>query len=55
VRPADDKVDDKAQVMQSGISAGELYYKTLASKKIFDLYFRAVYININGWLGGYNF
>lgn len=55
IKPAGDKGYDKAEVMRGGIDTDEISSKTLACKKIPNLYFGGECIDVTGWLGGYNF
>lgn len=55
VKPAGDKGYDKAEVMRGGIDTNEISSKTLACKKIPNLYFGGECMDVTGWLGGYNF
>lgn len=55
VKPAGDKGYDKAEVMRGGIDTNEVSSKTLACKKIPNLFFGGECLDVTGWLGGYNF
>jgi len=55
VKPAGDKGYDKAEVMRGGIDTSEISSKTLACKKIPNLFFGGECLDVTGWLGGYNF
>lgn len=45
----------KAEVTVGGIDTNELSSKTMASKKIPNLFFVGEVVDVTGWLGGYNF
>jgi len=55
VKPAGDKGYEKAEVMRGGIDTNEISSKTLACKKIPNLFFGGECLDVTGWLGGYNF
>ena len=45
----------KAEVTAGGIDTDELSSKTMATKKIPNLFFIGEVVDVTGWLGGYNF
>lgn len=45
----------KAEVTAGGVDTNELSSKTMAAKKIPNLYFIGEVVDVTGWLGGYNF
>jgi hypothetical protein len=45
----------KAEVTAGGIDTDELSSKTMAIKKISNLFFVGEVVDVTGWLGGYNF
>jgi predicted Rossmann fold flavoprotein len=46
---------NKAEVTVGGIDTNELSSKTMECKKVPGLYFIGEVVDVNGWLGGYNF
>jgi len=44
-----------AEVTLGGVDCDEISSKTMASKKVPDLYFIGEVLDVTGWLGGYNF
>jgi predicted Rossmann fold flavoprotein len=53
--PVDDEGYKKAEVTVGGIDTNELSSKTMASKKIPNLYFIGEVVDVTGHLGGFNF
>lgn len=45
----------KAEVTVGGVDTDELSSKTMAAKKVPQLYFIGEVVDVTGWLGGYNF
>ncbi len=45
----------KAEVTVGGVDTNELSSKTMASKKVPQLFFIGEVVDVTGWLGGYNF
>lgn len=45
----------KAEVTAGGVDTNELSSKTMASKKVSQLFFIGEVVDVTGWLGGYNF
>lgn len=45
----------KAEVTAGGIDTNELSSKTMACKKVANLFFIGEVVDVTGWLGGYNF
>lgn len=45
----------KAEVTAGGVDTNELSSKTMASKKVPNLFFVGEVVDVTGWLGGYNF
>lgn len=45
----------KAEVTAGGVDTNELSSKTMASKKVPNLFFIGEVVDVTGWLGGYNF
>jgi predicted Rossmann fold flavoprotein len=45
----------KAEVTVGGVDTNELSSKTMASKKVHQLFFIGEVVDVTGWLGGYNF
>ncbi|MGV8948265.1 MAG: NAD(P)/FAD-dependent oxidoreductase [Candidatus Paracaedibacter sp.] len=45
----------KAEVTVGGVDTDELSSKTMASKKVPQLFFIGEVVDVTGWLGGYNF
>jgi predicted Rossmann fold flavoprotein len=46
---------EKAEVTAGGVSLGELDSRTMASKLAPGLYFAGEVLDLDGWIGGYNF
>jgi predicted Rossmann fold flavoprotein len=55
IKPAGDEGYSKAEVTLGGIDTGELSSKTLECRRAPGLYFIGEAVDVNGWLGGYNF
>jgi predicted flavoprotein YhiN len=46
---------EKAEVTAGGVSLDEVDSRTMQSKKIPGLYFAGEVLDLDGWIGGYNF
>jgi len=55
VRIAGSEGYQKAEVTVGGVDTNELSSKTMASKKVPQLFFIGEVVDVTGWLGGYNF
>ena len=55
VRIAGSEGYQKAEVTVGGVDTNELSSKTMASKRVPQLFFVGEVVDVTGWLGGYNF
>jgi predicted Rossmann fold flavoprotein len=46
---------EKAEVTAGGVSLDEVDSRTMESKKVLGLYFAGEVLDLDGWIGGYNF
>ena len=46
---------EKAEVTAGGVSLDEVDSRTMQSKKVPGLYFAGEVLDLDGWIGGYNF
>ncbi len=55
ITPADTEGYDKAEVTAGGVDTGELWAKTMESRKVRGLFFIGEVVDVTGHLGGFNF